>query len=264
MTGMTRRGRSLAGGVTALVLVLAGSLAALAAPASAGDGDGDFEATTPQVPTVIGSERIGRSVNGRAIRAYHLGEPGKTKAVVIGSMHGNEKAGMQVVDALRKGRPVVDVDLWVIPTVNPDGVARNQRGNAHGVDLNRNFAHHWAALTGSYYSGTGPLSEPESRALSRFLDRVRPTYVVSFHQPLNGVGSDNERRPFQRRLARGLGLRIKPFNCTGVCHGTMTSWYNANHTGTAITVEFGSSPGRSYLRGRATRGTLSALLGSRP
>ena len=118
-------------------------------------------------------------------------------------------------------------------------------------------------VTGSYYSGTGPLSEPESRALKRFLHQVRPTYVVSFHQPLHGVGRDNERRPFQRRLARGLGLRIKPFNCSGVCHGTMTSWYNANHKGTAITVELGPSPSRKYLRGKAVRGTLAAVLGSR-
>ena len=73
-------------------------------------------------------------------------------------MHGNEQAGLQVVDALRGGRPVVDVNLWVIPTINPDGVARNTRGNAHGVDLNRNFPHHWAPLTGETYSGPEPLS----------------------------------------------------------------------------------------------------------
>ena len=265
MTRMTRRGRSSTGVLTALVLALAGCLTAIAGPSTADEaGTATTERTTAgTTPTVIGSRRIGHSVRDRPIRAYHLGEPGRTTAVVIGSMHGNEKAGLRIVDALRTGRPVVGVDLWVIRTVNPDGVARDTRQNARGVDLNRNFPHHWAALTGTYYSGTGPLSEPESRALKRFLHQVRPTYVVSFHQPLHGVGRDDERRPFQRRLARGLGLRIKPFNCSGVCHGTMTSWYNAHHDGTAITVELGPSPSRRYLRGKAVRGTLSAVLGSR-
>ena len=215
-----------------------------------------------EVRTVIGVRRIGTSVRDRPIRAYHLGNPrAGTTAVVLGSMHGNEKAGISVVDALRDGKPVRGVDLWVIPTINPDGVAANTRGNSRGVDLNRNFRHDWAPLTGSYYSGTGPFSEPESRAFKRFVNRVDPTYIVSFHQPLYGVGKAGERRPFVRKLAKGLGLPIKAFNCTGTCHGTMTSWFNANHTGTAVTVEFGSSPSRKYLRGRAAAGTLAAVGG---
>jgi hypothetical protein len=87
--------------------------------------------------------------------------------------------------------------------------------------------------------------------------------MVSFHQPLHGVGRDDERRGFQRRLSRGLGLPVRAFNCSGVCHGTMSSWYNARHPGTAITVEFGASPSRRYLTHRAVRGTLAAVLGSR-
>ena len=74
---------------------------------------------------------------------------------------------------------------------------------------------------------------------------------------------DDEGTALQRRLARGLGLPIREFNCTGKCHGTMTSWFNHKHRGAAITVEFGYSPGRAYLRGRATDGTLRAVLGSR-
>ncbi len=213
---------------------------------------------------VIGKRRIGTSVEDRPIRAYHLGDPdARTTAVVLGSMHGDEKAGLSVVDALRDGKPVTGVNLWVIPTINPDGVAAGTRGNAHGVDLNRNFRHHWAPLTGETYSGTGPFSEPESRALKRFLNHHDAKYVVSFHQPLHGVGRAGERRPFLRRLAKGLGLPIKAFNCSGTCHGTMTAWYKARHEGTAVTVEFGSSPGRKYLRGKATRGTLAAVHGSR-
>lgn len=240
---------------SALPLVVTATVAT--APVSAAPG-------VAEAKTVIGVRRIGTSVNGRAIRAFHLGDPtAGVTAVVMGSMHGNETAGMAVVDSLRDGGPVHGVDLWLIPTINPDGVARNTRGNARGVDLNRNFPHEWAPLTGSYYSGTKPLSEPESRALRTFLNKVDPDFVVSFHQPLYGVGRSGKGKPLQRRLSAGLDLPIRSFNCTGKCHGSMTSWFNANHKGAAITVEFGSSPSRTYLRGQAARGTLRAVLGSR-
>jgi hypothetical protein len=201
-------------------------------------------------------------VQGRAIRAYHLGDPtSPRKAVVLGAIHGDETAGIRVTEGIRRGAPVHEVDLWVIPTINPDGVAHDRRQNAHGVDLNRNFPYDWGRLTGPYYSGPGPLSEPESRALRRFLDRVRPRFMVSFHQPLHGVGSDRKGKAFQRRLSSGLGLPVRAFNCSGHCYGTMTSWYNHRHAGTAITVEFGYHPSRSWLRGAGARATVHAVLG---
>jgi hypothetical protein len=262
-TSLTVTGPALA------ALLLLAAPAALVAPAVA-DGDaspdktgpGTFYSSQEEPSTVIGVRRIGTSVKDRPIKAYHLGNPdARTTAVVLGSMHGNEKAGLSVVDALHDGERVKGVDLWVIPTINPDGVAADERQNAHGVDLNRNFGHDWAPLTGEYYSGTKPFSEPESRALKRFLNRVDPKFVVSFHQPLHGVGRAGERRPFLRRLSKGLDLPIKAFNCTGQCNGTMTAWFMATHTGTAVTVEFGSSPSQKYLRGKAARGTLAAVLG---
>ena len=251
---------------TLAAVLAAGCLAvpttALPVPAAADD---DGPAVAPAAaPAVVETRRLGRSVEGRVIRAFRLGDPdARVTAVVLGSMHGDERAGMQVVDALRRGRPVHGVDLWVVPTMNPDGVARGTRGNAHGVGLNRNVGQQWVPLTGSYYSGPRPWSEPESRAVRRFLADVRPRFVVSFHQPLHGVGRSRGGKAFQRRLARGLGLSIKAFNCTGRCTGTMTSWHNARFAGTAITVEFGSDPARGYLRGRATDGTLRAVLGRR-
>ncbi len=234
----------------------------LASAALVGTADAAPTPATPAAPTVLASKVIGHSVRGRPIRAYRLGDPtSPRKAVVLGSIHGDETAGIRITDALRRGRPLSGVDLWVVPTVNPDGVARGTRQNVHRVDLNRNFPHRWAPLTGRYYSGPTPLSEPEARALRRFLDDVRPRFMVSFHQPLHGVGRDGKARPFQRRLARNLDLPVKSFDCSGVCHGTMTSWYNHHHAGTAITVELGYRPTAARLRAAAPA-TVRALLGS--
>jgi murein peptide amidase A len=211
---------------------------------------------------ILNVERIGTSVQGRPIRAYELGDPdSKVKAVVLGAIHGDEHAGIRLVRLLKETHRIQDVDLWLVPTVNPDGAAHNRRQNAHGVDLNRNWPVKWARLPAPYYSGRRALSEPETRAFKRFLNRVDPRFVVSFHQPLHGVGRDRERPAFQRRLASGLHLPRKAFNCTGVCHGTMTEWFNRRHDGTAITVEFGYHVSRHYLRHVAVRGVVRAVLG---
>ena len=72
----------------------------------------------------------------------------------------------------------------MVPVYNPDGLAAGTRKNARGVDLNRNFPYHWANLDGNYESGPKPASEPETRAMMRFLRQVRPDWILSFHQPL--------------------------------------------------------------------------------
>ncbi|HEY3016989.1 MAG TPA: M14 family zinc carboxypeptidase [Nocardioides sp.] len=223
----------------------------------------------PQVPvyagpgTVIERLVIGHSVRGRPIIAWHLGQPGRPKAVVFAAMHGDETAPRQILFALVDGAPVHGVDLWVVPTYNPDGVARGTRKNAHGVDLNRNFPYSWRDLDGAYESGPGPASEPETKAVIGFLRRVRPHWIVSFHQPLRGVDRDTKWPAFARRLAHNLELPLKDFDCGGVCHGTMTGWYNHRFAGGAVTVEYGAHPGRHRMRVTAPRQLLRALGGWR-
>jgi murein peptide amidase A len=207
--------------------------------------------------------RFGTSVLGRPLRAYRVGDRrSDVTAVLLGNMHGDEPAGVRLVNAVRRAPRLRGVDLWVVPTMNPDGLAADTRQNAHGVDLNRNWPHRWRPQTGPYDSGPRPFSEPETRAMRRFLNRVDPRFVVSFHQPLHGVDSDAAKnRHLLNRLARNLRLPKKPLRCSGVCHGTMTGWYNAHHSGSAITVELGPQPSAGYLTGRGARGTVRSVLG---
>ncbi|HYH35596.1 MAG TPA: M14 family zinc carboxypeptidase [Nocardioides sp.] len=205
---------------------------------------------------VVERRKLGESVRGRPIMAYRLGERTGPVVVLFSTMHGNEPRPRQILLSLRDRRPVRGVDLWVVPTYNPDGLAAGTRRNAHGVDLNRNFPYRWADLDGSYESGPRPRSEPETRAVIRFLRDVRPRRILSFHQPLHGVDQDTKNRRFARRVARTLQLPRKTFDCGGVCHGTMTGWYNDRFRGSALTVEYGPDPGRRLMRRTAPRRVL--------
>jgi murein peptide amidase A len=198
-------------------------------------------------PAVIGKKVLGRSVQCRRIVAWHLGEPGRKKVVLISLMHGNEPAPRRILTNLVDGAPVHDLDLWVLPVYNPDGFAHHTRKNAHGVDLNRNYPYKWIRQGGNYDSGPKPRSEPETRAVMRFLATVRPAYVLSFHQPLHAVDI-TERPKFSKRVARALDLPMSRLDCGSSCHGTMTMWFNHRFSGFALTVEYGANPPRSKLR----------------
>lgn len=222
-------------------------------------------APAPGRPAVVESRVIGHSVEGRAIRAYRVGDPASsTKAVAMATLHGDEPAPRRILADLRDGRKVRGIDLWLIPVVNPDGLARHTRKNAHGVDLNRNYPYRWRDLDGSYESGAHAASEPETRALMSFFAEVRPRRVVSFHQPLDGVDvSTRESRPFARRLASYLNLPRKSLTCGGVCHGTFTQWYMSRFRGVAVTAEYGPHPSRHRMTVTAPRQLLRVLGGSR-
>lgn len=237
------------GAYAVALAVLAGSWTA--APATA--------AAPPGRPAVVEVRTIGHSVAGRPIRAWRLGEPGKRRIVLISTMHGDEPHTRRILEALRDGRAIRGVDLWVVPTYNPDGLVRGTRHNARGVDLNRNFPHRWKDLDGRYESGPRPASEPETRAVMRFLEEVDPRRVLSFHQPLHGIDTDTKEPGFARRLAQALRLPRTRLDCGGLCHGTMTMWFNHRFAGSALTIEYGARPSRHRMAVQAPRQLLGVL-----
>ncbi len=245
----------------AAALLTAGGLVAASVPLAGASAP----ARAPERPAVVEHRVIGHTVKDRPIRAWRVGNPDSPKKVVMmAAMHGDEGHPRQILRSLRDGRRITGVDLWLIPTVNPDGVARGARKNAHGVDLNRNFPRKWAELDGEIESGPGPASEPETRALMRFLRRVNPRFVVSFHQPLNGIDTyGSKKRWFARRLVHELKLPAKEFACGNACHGTLTQWFNHRFDGVAVTVEYGEYPSFERMDVRAPRQLLRAIRAAR-
>ena len=183
---------------------------------------------------------LGRSVRGRTIVAHRLGDSdARDRVLVFGAVHGNETAGVAIARRLRRRAVPAGLGLWVVDDINPDGSAARTRQNARGVDLNRNFPRHWRRIGRpgeQQYSGSGPLSEPETRIARRLIRQVRPRVTIWFHQPLALVdrsGGSREDIRIERRFARlsGLPLRqIQPYP------GTATRWQNHGFSGTTSFV----------------------------
>jgi protein MpaA len=218
------------------------------------------DATGPR--TWYHRESIGTSSEGRPITAYRAGEKGKPVVMVVATMHGEENFGQYVARGLLEGKKIEGVDLWVVPVLNPDGLRRDRRWIKGHIDLNRNFPHRWISRANS---GPSAASAKETRVIMRFLDRIKPKYIVSWHQPLIGVDSYAVKdRNLMHRLSQGLDISIRYLDCHGSCHGTMTGWYNTHHKGAAITVEYGSAA-RSLkrMKGRDANAVLAAIGGRR-
>jgi protein MpaA len=201
-------------------------------------------------PLVDRRELLGTSVDGRPIRAFELGDPSAPVTVlVVECIHGDECAGVAIAKRLIAHPPARYVDLWVVPDLNPDGRAAHTRGNARGVDLNRNFPYRWKPLPrGRYYSGRRPLSEPESRIATRLIDRITPDVTIWFHQPFALVDTSGGTVKIERRYARLVGL---PLESVGREPGSATRWQNHEYRGTTAFVVELPAGGLSAARGRA-------------
>jgi hypothetical protein len=149
-------------------------------------------------------ETIGYSVQRRPIVAYHVPAVGEERhrVLVVAGLHalewiGVETAGQLLLDLLVAPEPHTSVT--VVPVVNVDGrwaaestvwegATTYHRANAAGIDLNRDFAvNHrpvglWSkVLPGYAASSPRAMSQPETRALDRLVQRERYDRAASLH-----------------------------------------------------------------------------------
>ncbi len=179
---------------------------------------------------------LGRSADGRPITAIETGDfDSPAKTLVVGCIHGNECAGIAIAERLARSTPPRDVDLWIVPDLNPDGAAAGTRGNAHGVDLNRNAPWEWQRQHGFFDSGPGALSEPESRIAYRLISRLHPDISIWFHQHLDVVDESGGSLAVERRFATLTSLRLARLPREP---GSFVGWENHRfRAGTAFVVE---------------------------
>lgn len=131
---------------------------------------------------------IGKSVQEREIPAIYFsldkkfGNKRNKKPVVLiyCQQHGNEPSGKEAAlivarNLANDGSTILkNLDLILIPQVNPDGADMGQRRNANDMDLNRNHA---------------ILSEPESFTLHRLFLEWMPEVTLDVHE-YNAIGRE--------------------------------------------------------------------------
>jgi hypothetical protein len=126
--------------------------------------------------SVLRTEEIGKSMQGRAIRAVTFGD-GKTKVLMWSQMHGDEStATMALADIFNflaapgsdplRDRLKTGLTVVFIPMLNPDGAQLFQRRNAAAIDINRDARR---------------LSTPEARALKAERDKLLPDFGFNLH-----------------------------------------------------------------------------------
>jgi len=212
-------------------------------------------AATPAPAQASAWETIGHSEQGRPIRAMRVGSPrARVKVMVVGTVHGNEQAGRAVVARLERAHPPRGTALLLVDDANPDGTAANDRHNARGVDLNRNFPYRWQPQDGVYESGSGPASEAETRVIQSFAQRERPRVTVWYHQALRMVVKSTGDAKLERLYSARSGL---PRRSLPRYHGTAISWQNHTFAGdSAFVVEL---PGGALPAAGVTRHARAVL-----
>ena len=152
--------------------------------------------------------------------------------LVFAGIHGEEPETTFLLSRALRFLKAPPAHVTCILSANPDGLLRGTRGNARGVDLNRNFpASNWnsdpvltrftleSPRVTMLSPGAQAGSEPEVQALVKFIQELRPKAVVALHAPIGCVDSD-VRTPLSASLEKLFSL---PWN-SGVGYATPGSF----------------------------------------
>lgn len=207
---------------------------------------------------------LGKSVQGREIIGYSFGQVDSfNKTLIIGGIHGVEPQSKELCELYIneiKNKPFpLDCYLLIIPCLNPDGFILKTRGNANGVDLNRNFpATTWKYLPVSgnmaYFPGIEPASEVETKTVVKLLQSFNFKKVISIHtnhfiqfknDPM--INYDGEQsKELAEKLSNATGLLAKS-DVGYPTPGSLGVWVGRDLKKISITVELDNEKSSSEL-----------------
>ncbi len=178
------------------------------------------------------------------IHALRIGSKAASrKVLVIGQHHGDEVLGIEVVLGIAEQLKAPDkkfnaileqFQIWIIPTLNPEGWREVSRGNYQwkrknnrdtnnnkkfelredGVDLNRNYPVFWAedqltASSNPYYKGSSAASESEIQALLKFVEKADFELAVFYHSSASGAYSEKLYLPWYDKKDKAMTRRYQ-------------------------------------------------------
>ena len=193
----------------------------------------------------LGFDELGKSTEGRPIRGRRFGGPGPA-LLVFGGIHGDEPASVEALielaARLAAGSPG-GVPVWLLPAVNPDGVARGRKNSAHDVDLNRNFPARSFVTEHApgYFPGPAPLSEPETRVIADLVAREPIAAVVAVHAPFSCVNYDGPAGPWAQAVAAACGWPARA-DIGYPTPGSLGAWLGIDRGLPVLTLELPPGP----------------------
>ena len=169
--------------------------------------------TIPWDPDIYGRSHLGIPLEvWRPAQACRL--------LVFAAIHGEEPETTFALSRALRQLIQPSPHAAVVLTANPDGLIRGTRGNARGVELNRNFpTSDWQPEPVAHRStledprdvtlspGPHPGSEAETKALIGLVHELQPAVVIALHSPLACIDGPKESR-LGRWIAERTGLPL--------------------------------------------------------
>lgn len=211
----------------------------------------------PPVAPELGWGTLATTREGRSVRWRTLGR-GPRRVLWIGGIHGDEREGARATEELAaaflaEAGLADEVTLVLVEDANPDGSALRRRGNARGIDLNRNFPA--PSFRAARAHGPEPLCEPESRALAELVLGWRPHLVLVAHswRGAEFVNYDGPARARAERFAATSHLALRASDSFSPTPGSFGSWAGVTLGIPVLTLEFlrGRDPLEAWERSRA-------------
>ncbi len=213
----------------------------------------------------VSRQVIGESVEGRPLHRLDITEADKPDYVfIIARQHPPEVSGaigmMRFVDAITSDADLSErfrkrYSTVVVPTVNPDGVAHGHwRGNAAGVDLNRDWSHFTQPETRAVRDLALACRSSQGQKLCLFID-FHSTYEDVFYtlpretQLFPAGFTGNWLSAIQNRFPE---YRVNDDDTHNEHRSTSKAWVASTLGVTAITYEFGDETDRETIRKVAT------------